>query len=217
MNDNNNIQPRSHPARNRLAVAAIAGSLALAGFSAGAAALEGPATFAEFSPLGAEEMNELRGGMSFGNLTFNFAVDIRTTVETATGDIGLTTRLTLDQMGNIQDVVSDVVKNGMDGITFTTPNGTGTDIGLVVGPDGAVPDAAALAEAITAEATRVLHQISSNSVGVVISNNLNDVTVNNATDFHITAPGFNNAVTHFNSVANAARVAREAARLGHRY
>jgi hypothetical protein len=147
--------------------------------------------FSGLPSLGSQELGSLRGGMTINGIPVDFAVTIRTAIDTAMNSAALETRLTFDDSGHMSQ----------------TSSVTGTPNAVVSGPD-------TIGLMLAGGATRMIQEITDAQVRTLISNSASNVNITRATQLDVHMPGFMGVQQNWVAGLQAARIGVEAALLG---
>ena len=169
-----------------LAPAGLA-AMMLAPAAATAAAIFDADPFNGQVPVPYGELRDLRGGMTIGGLSVDFAVVVSTTAQAAgQAPIGLQTTLAINNAGGL-------------GAVSTAPIGAAAQVAAAATAGGGV------SVTLANNATQIVQQVTRDQVLTLIGNAANGMTITQHTDMNVTLPGFltlNRQYNVRNQVAN---------------
>lgn len=190
---------RGNVARNgrRGAVALCAVLLAVPGQSL-AALPQNDSPFDGLMPLANQQLAEMRGGMVFGGMRFDFAVEITTRVnkmvETAMGPMqesfGLMTKLKLDNAGQISEVQNQV--SGTPDTTSLPSLGQLKDIQASIAMGN----------------TEIIHRLAKDHLTAITSNADNQTSIESNASLTATAGNFSSLAKSFAAKSLISKISR---------
>jgi len=123
-------------------------------------------------PVSYGELRDLRGGMTIGGLSVDFAVVVSTTAQAAgQSPIGLQTTLAINNAGGL-------------GAVSTAPIGAAAQVAAAATAGGGV------SVTLANNATQIIQQVTHDQVLTLIGNAANGMTITQHTDMNVTLPGF---------------------------